>query len=632
MFQSKSFLSVDIGAGSLKVVEIEPTELGALRLRQFDIRSLGMEGALESKREAATKRELQAALSESGFTSKLINVCAPGFHVFSKFVRLPAVDNSKISQIIQYEAQQNVPFPLNEVVWDYQILGSSPSGELEVLLVAIKTDIVEGLFGIAENSGLKVNLVDVSPAALCNAFRYNYPEFEEEEDGSTMLLDIGAKTSTLLFFEKGKVYARTINIGANTITQEFAAEAKLPFAKAEALKMEGGMVSLGGAYADPEDPQQAQLSKIARQVLTRLHIQMNQTLQFFRGQQGGSAPKRLFLSGGGSSLPYTKEFFEEKLGVEVDYFNPLKAVELEEGLDLDTLSVTAHTLGQTVGLALRNAMECPVELNLMPSSAISRQAFNQKKPYLIAAVFSLILVIFSFGWFYQRLADVKADAAAELDVSLQPLLNKEMSLDSELSELESAKSEVEQLTQWMQNRVLWIDILNEIRSTLILAESKSIRPDQAGLWVERLSPDLPNDTSMEEDPAADPYAAGTSTMPTYQMDPLMAQRYGLTPGTPGVPGPAPGADPYGTGAGTGTGADPAAADSVTTITLRCRGINLSQISASANGDLAFELEKAFQASELFGEGSQLTGDIAVDPDGYTFSFGMKLELTTPIKL
>ena len=176
MFQSKSFLSVDIGAGSLKVVEIEPTELGALRLRQFDIRSLGMEGALESKREAATKRELQAALSESGFTSKLINVCAPGFHVFSKFVRLPAVDNSKISQIIQYEAQQNVPFPLNEVVWDYQILGSSPSGELEVLLVAIKTDIVEGLFGIAENSGLKVNLVDVSPAALCNAFRYNYPE------------------------------------------------------------------------------------------------------------------------------------------------------------------------------------------------------------------------------------------------------------------------------------------------------------------------------------------------------------------------------------------------------------------------------------------------------------------------
>jgi type IV pilus assembly protein PilM len=629
MFQSKSFLSVDIGAGSLKVVEIEPTELGGLRLRQFDIRSLGMEGALESKREAATKRELQAAISESGFTSKLINVCAPGFHVFSKFVRLPAVDNSKISQIIQYEAQQNVPFPLNEVVWDYQILGSSPSGELEVLLVAIKTDIVEGLFGIAENSGLKVNLVDVSPAALCNAFRYNYPEFEEEEDGSTMLLDIGAKTSTLLFFEKGKVYARTINIGANTITQEFAAEAKLPFAKAEIVKLEGGMVSLGGAYADPEDPQHAQLSKIARQVLTRLHIQMNQTLQFFRGQQGGSAPKRLFLSGGGSSLLYTKEFFEEKLNVEVDYFNPLKAVELEEGLDLETLSVTAHTLGQTIGLALRNTMECPVELNLMPSSAISRQEFNHKKPYLIAAVFSLILVIFAFGWFYQRLADVKSEASAELDESLQPLLNKERSLDSEMSKLKSAKTELQELTGWMKERVLWIDILQEVRTIMLQAEARSIRPDQAGIWVERLSADLPNDPAAGVDPmAVDPYASTTSSAPTYQMDPMMMQRYGITPGSPGAPAAAP--DPYGAPGAPGAGG--AAEDSVTSITLRCRGINLSQISASANGDLAFELEKAFQASELFGEESQLTGDIAIDPDQLTFSFGMTLKLNQPINL
>ena len=90
-------------------------------------------------------------LAEKGIKAKNVNVCAPGFHVFSKFVKLPPVDASKVTQIIQYEAQQNVPFPLAEVVWDYQILGSTPGGELEVLLVAIKSDIVEGLFRVTES-------------------------------------------------------------------------------------------------------------------------------------------------------------------------------------------------------------------------------------------------------------------------------------------------------------------------------------------------------------------------------------------------------------------------------------------------------------------------------------------------
>ena len=191
-----------------------------------------------------------------------------------------------MTQIIRYEAQQNVPFPLDEVVWDYQILGSSATNELEVLLVAVKSEIVEGLFRVGEAAGLRIKLVDVSPAALCNAFRYNYGEL----DGCTMLLDIGAKTSNLLFFEKNKVYSRSINIGANSITQDFANESKLKFPEAEAVKIDKGFVSLGGAYEEPEDPQAAAISKIARQVMTRLHIQVNQTIQFYRGQQGGSAP------------------------------------------------------------------------------------------------------------------------------------------------------------------------------------------------------------------------------------------------------------------------------------------------------------------------------------------------------
>ncbi|HTA94890.1 MAG TPA: pilus assembly protein PilM, partial [Verrucomicrobiae bacterium] len=196
---------MDFGAGSLKLAEFEVSEAGGLRLKNFAIKPLGAEGSQDATREATILKALQEALAEKDIKAKIVNVCAPGFHVFSKFVKLPPVDANKVTQIIQYEAQQNVPFPLAEVVWDYQIMGSAASGELEVLLVAIKSDIVEGLFRVTAQAKLQLQLCDASPAALCNAFRYNYGDVEE----CTMLLDIGAKTSNLLFFEKGKVFSRS---------------------------------------------------------------------------------------------------------------------------------------------------------------------------------------------------------------------------------------------------------------------------------------------------------------------------------------------------------------------------------------------------------------------------------------
>src|SRR5438034_6895784 len=166
MLNSKSFVAVDFGAGSLKLAEFEVTEAGGLSLKQFVIKPLGLEGSQEAKREAVILNTLQELLAEKGIKAKDVNVCAPGFHVFSKFVKLPPVDAGKVTQIIQYEAQQNVPFPLEEVVWDYQILGSAPGGELEVLLVAIKSDIVEGLFRVTGWAGPHLKFADVSPPAL----------------------------------------------------------------------------------------------------------------------------------------------------------------------------------------------------------------------------------------------------------------------------------------------------------------------------------------------------------------------------------------------------------------------------------------------------------------------------------
>ena len=614
MLNIKSFLTVDFGAGSLKLAEFETNEAGGLSLKTFAIKPLGLEGSADATREAVILKALQETLAEKGIKGKNVNVCAPGFHVFSKFVKLPPVDATKVTQIIQYEAQQNVPFPLAEVVWDYQILGSAPSGELEVLLIAIKSDVVEGLFRVAAQAKLQLNLCDASPAALCNAFRYNYGDLEE----CAMLLDIGAKSSSLLFFEKGKVFSRSINLGANAITQDFAAEAKLKFDEAEKIKIAEGFVSLGGAYEEPENPHQAAISKIARQFMTKLHIQVNSTLQFYRGQQGGAAPQRLFLSGGASIMPYTAQFFAEKLNIPVEYFNPLRNLRIDPAVNLEELARVAHSLGEVVGLGLRNLAHCPVELNLMPESTLRWQAFNQRKPYFIATVFSLVLVAFAVGFLFEKLAQLKRSEISALEPKVQQIQSKNDSFRRVYSRLQAAQKDADQVASWLEQRYYWGDALAQLREVLIRSEvevSKKLsekKPGvEAGIWIEQM-------TSL-----SDLQAGGG--MPGYGGGMPGAMR--------GMPGggfmeggrfPNPEAAPA---------PDGEAAPQGTSMTLLCRAVDLSSIDPSANSQVAYAVENQLKACPIFdSKTTQLTGQITLDNANGTFTFGLTVTLTNSLKL
>jgi len=597
MLNTKSFLTVDFGAGSLKLGEFEVNEAGGLRLRGFAIKPLGAEGAQESTREATMLKALQEVLAEKNVQSKTVNVCAPGFHVFSKFVKLPPVDAGKVTQIIQYEAQQNVPFPLAEVVWDYQILGSAPSGELEVLLVAIKSDVVEGLFRVAEQAKLRLNLCDASPAALCNAFRYNYGDLED----CTMLLDIGAKTSNLLFFEKGKVFSRSINLGANAITQDFANEAKLKFGVAEQIKIAEGFVSLGGAYEEPENPNQAQISKIARQFMTKLHIQVNQTMQFYRGQQSGSAPQRLFLSGGASIMPYTAQFFAEKLNVPVEYFNPFRNVQIDPSVNLEELARVAHSLGEVVGLGLRNLAHCPVEMNLMPESTLRWRAFNEKKPYFLATVASLAGVAFAVGFLFKQLAVNKEKEIENLEPTVQTLKAKVDQMDRAYGKFQAAQKEANQITTWMQDRYYWGEMLAQLRQALIRAENgvqKKYTPQrptmEAGIWIEQLV---------------------TSANAGY-------------PGAPGMPPPNP--DNTMTPPGAAPGATPGQANP---ISLVCRAVDLSGVDSAANNEVVYAVERELKASPAINPASVVSSaQISPVDANSTFTFTITFAPQNPLNL
>jgi len=635
MLKSKSFLAVDFGAGSLKLAEFEINEAGGLRLKQYALKALGAEGAQDSAREALIQKTLQETIAQHAIKARTVNVCAPGFHVFSKFVKLPPVDASKVTQIIQYEAQQNVPFPLEEVVWDYQILGSTAGGELEVLLVAIKADIVEGLFRVTEAAGLKLQLADVSPAALCNAFRYNYGDLED----CTMLLDIGAKTSNLLFFEKGKVFSRSINLGANSITQDFANESKKKFDAAEKVKISEGFVSLGGAYEEPENQDQAAISKIARQFMTRLHIQVNQTMQFYRGQQGGSAPARLFLSGGASIMPYTAQFFAEKLNVPVEYFNPLRNIQIDPSINLEDLARVAHSMGEVVGLGLRNLAQCPVELNLMPESTLKWQSFNQKKPYLVAAVFSMVAVVAAIGLLFDKLAGAKADALEKLHREVEPLKQKSQQFETARANLQKTQKDADQIVTWMDERYYWADVLSELRRIMIKVEGQmkiKLHTTDTGVWVEQF---VTGEPRTDVDLAA-AQAQGQPAAPDVgeaarraAADELFRKRYGLTRATMRQETPT---EQTVTVDATGTAArkKKAGPNEVASITVTFRAISLSGFSPEANKEVVYSMLNEIKSSPLFDPDwtdPDGKGVGAEEPPG-TFTFGITVGLKRPFKL
>jgi type IV pilus assembly protein PilM len=589
-------LTVDFGAGNLKLAEFETNDAGGLSLKSFAIKPLGLEGAADATREATIVKALTETLAEKNIKAKTVNVCAPGFHVFSKFVKLPPVDATKVTQIIQYEAQQNVPFPLAEVVWDYQILGSAPSGELEVLLVAIKSDVVEGLFRVAEKAKLRLSLCDASPAALCNAFRYNYPDLED----CTMLLDIGAKTSNLLFFEKGKVFSRSINLGANAITQDFANEAKLKFDEAEKIKIAEGFVSLGGAYEEPENPNQAAISKIARQFMTKLHIQVNQTIQFYRGQQGGAAPQRLFLAGGASIMPYTAQFFAEKLNIPVEYFNPLRNAQIDPLVNLEELARVAHSLGEVVGLGLRNLANCPVEMNLMPDSTLRWQAFDQKKPYFIATIFSVVLVAFAVGFLFEKLAQSKQEEYDRLDPQVTIIQSKTREFTKYYKALQAVQNDRDQITSWLEARYYWADVLTQLRGVMIRSEDgikkklSAQKPNvEAGIWIDQMTTVPGLQGAIMAAPAA---TADTAANPNPDPNAVAV--------TPAVP-----------------------------VTLLCRAVNLSAVDSSATSTIAFAVESELKACPVFDpKATQLSGQITPDDANGTFTFGITLMLQNPLKL
>ena len=396
-------LTLNIGASKALLAEyavsgknrLSLTTYGSGELPSIDVNDPGSIAA-------SLPTVLHQIMREKGIRPGPLVVSLSGQMVFPRFAKFPPLgDQAKLDQLVRYEVEQNVPFPIDEIVSDHQFLGETLEGDKAAIIVAAKLESVRAVTDAVRSAGLKPLKVDVSPIAVVNALKFTYPQLT----GCSVVLDVGSKTTNLIIIEDEKIYNRSIPVAGNTITKEIAQAFGCSLEEAEQLKLERGYVALGGVTED-EDEVTDRVSKVIRTVLTRLHAEISRSINFYRSQQGGSAPARLFLTGGSARLPQLAEFFMESLQVEVEFLNPFGRISFGSKVNRASLEDDAFSLTESVGLALRGGDGAWVSVNLMPPELIEEERAIKRIPFLVLGGLGFLAALGGVWWSLNKEAEV----------------------------------------------------------------------------------------------------------------------------------------------------------------------------------------------------------------------------------
>ena len=405
----------------------------------------------------------------------------PAHTVFTRVVPLevPGGSSGQVAAVVGFEAQQNIPFPLEEVVWDYVVMGNTPSGAVNVVFVAVKTDLLESLCHSVTSAGLNITSVLVAPLALFDAFRHTSLASSLE---TTLLLDIGSRTSNMLISAEGAFFSRSIPSGGLAVTSAIAKDIHAELEEAEKLKIERGSVALGAGFEQPSDPIEANIARIARQTLLKTQADISRSLSYYRSNLGGNEPTLILLTGGMGSLPYLAEFFSEKLQKQTSFFNPIEGIGIAESAQ-SFLEENPNNLGELIGGALELTSAPRTKISLLPPSLSKKKAFAKRLPYLAAAVFFFLAALGASYGFALRSTSLTLAATAIIDSQIA----QDTRISSQIQTLSSKELSIRQTSDTLLSLV-------SLREAYpgILAELSAKVPERY-LWITEIQPagDLP---------------------------------------------------------------------------------------------------------------------------------------------
>jgi type IV pilus assembly protein PilM len=462
MSTPKRIFTLSSGSQTVSLAEFRPDKKGALQLHAIETRELVPDPAADATRVAQSALAVGEMVESMKGKGLPVRLTLPAQSTFSRMVKLPAMSGADLQQTVMFEAKQNIPYPLEEVVWDHRVVYETQAHEPEVLIAAAKTDLLEEWTAAVDGAGMQPSGIELATIALYNAFRFNYGEPE----GCTLLIDLGARTTNLLFIEPGKFFIRTISSGGGTLTSAVAKEFAEPFSMAEARKRSTGFIGQGSNFAEPEDPEQARLAKVLRNAATRLHAEVTRSISFYRSQQSGASPQRVLLCGNGAQTPLMPEFWEEKLGLSVEMFNPLRCVAASKTTNAATLALSAAQLGEHVGLALQGIFQCPVSVNLLPPALRRKSRVGQVALVIGLSAACVTAPLLAWGFHLRHNADLAIKQADSLTPRIAEVKKVAARLKALQGEIDATLRATKPLEQAIFERRYWMTLVNQIHACL----------------------------------------------------------------------------------------------------------------------------------------------------------------------
>jgi len=337
---------VDIGSSAVKIAElrkvgnryrIETAARGLLPPETI------VDGAIISK--LPVSEAIERLFKEKRIRNSKVATSISGHSVIVKKVSLPAMTDEELSQSIQWEAEQYIPFDLAEVNVDYQVVEREPNNQkIQVILVAAKKEKIADYTSVISMAGKTPALVDIDAFALQNVFEVNY---QPESDQVTALLDVGA-SSTNINIIRGTdfLFTRDIAIGGNQYTEFLQEEFSIASEAAEAFKL--------GSTVPDENPDR--VDQVLKSVSENLLLEVEKTLDYFKTTTFADEIQQLFLSGGASKTKGLREALSEKFAFPVEFLDPFRKISgAESHFSAGELDSARADFAIAVGLALRTA-------------------------------------------------------------------------------------------------------------------------------------------------------------------------------------------------------------------------------------------------------------------------------------
>lgn len=488
--RSPRVLALDLGASHAALGQFGVSATGRLVLQRFTSEPQDSDPAHEARWNEHTAQ----ALGVIAAREKLSGACAlvvPGHLALTKFVKTPALDPAKRSQSLAFEASQHIPYPLAEVVWDHLVIADD-GFDLEVMFAAAKFDALAGLCAAADAAGFAPEHATPSGLALRAAFRYSYPD----APASALVINVGARSTTLLFLDGDRFYIRTFPMAGNTVTVAVGEELQIDFAAADALKIS---VLSGRSELNDASPARAAVQRAAAGFVGRLHLEVNRSIINHRRQTGAPQPAVVYVTGGGSLIAELPATLSERLKLPVERYDVLRGVEVSADARAAGAESLAPLLADLVGLAVP-LVKPGAEVTLLPPAITAALAFRKRQPlYLAAAALAAAALLPPILYFHARIGRAAA-LVARTEEQLRPLRSVEARNNQSLAQIEEAKKQIAGLEGLVATKANWLDFLGDTQARLAKV---------GDVWLERIQIVQPPPV----DPAAPPPVEGAATAP-----------------------------------------------------------------------------------------------------------------------